>query len=335
MSATADVLHDAVHFLRSMAHANRVDQKGHQNRIGIELVTEDRQHAQQPDHPDQGAALHDQGAAPAAGEIQQDQRGDAYRCSKEGQHGVETGDQVTHYLGKADDVDVHALGLIARANILEQIGKLLVVERLAGGRIGVEQRHMDDAGAKIQGDQLADLAGQLDVATQHFQIPRRASEAVGHDRPTVEAGLGDPLPAGCRRPQRLHEGTVYAGSQVDFVVDLAQGIHVAGVEDCPLAFHRHGDAQGVGHALELILVGEVIEDERVASRDGLEEACVQAQLGGRYGKHHRQQQAQRDEQRTVVEQDTFKHIARLSVEISQRGDCLEAVGYFTNHDDGP
>ncbi|MCY1376158.1 hypothetical protein D9M69_636290 [compost metagenome] len=82
-------------------------------------------------------------------------------------------------------------------------------------------------------------------------------------------------------------------------------------------------------------MGEVIEDERVAGRDGLEEACVQAQLGGRYGKHHRQQQAQRDEQRTVVEQDTFKHIARLSVEISQRGDCLEAVGYFTNHDDGP
>jgi hypothetical protein len=38
--ATADVLHDAIHLLRAMAHADGKHQKGHQHRVRVECVAQ-------------------------------------------------------------------------------------------------------------------------------------------------------------------------------------------------------------------------------------------------------------------------------------------------------
>ncbi|MNZ87056.1 hypothetical protein D3C78_1059030 [compost metagenome] len=42
VGTTPDVLHDAVHLLRAMAKANGEHQKGHQDRIGVQLIAQCR-----------------------------------------------------------------------------------------------------------------------------------------------------------------------------------------------------------------------------------------------------------------------------------------------------
>ncbi|MNZ77106.1 hypothetical protein D3C78_956310 [compost metagenome] len=67
VGAAGDVLHDAVHLLRGVGHADGEDQKRHQHRVRIDGVTEPGDDAQLPDHRDQRAANHQQGAAHATG----------------------------------------------------------------------------------------------------------------------------------------------------------------------------------------------------------------------------------------------------------------------------
>ncbi|MNZ69621.1 hypothetical protein D3C78_879280 [compost metagenome] len=48
--AAADVLHDAVHLLCAMAHADGEHQKRHQHRVRVQFVSQHRQQAHLPDH---------------------------------------------------------------------------------------------------------------------------------------------------------------------------------------------------------------------------------------------------------------------------------------------
>ncbi|MNS43489.1 hypothetical protein D3C72_758950 [compost metagenome] len=50
MGAASDVLHDPVHFLRTVGHADGEHQKRHQNRKRVECITEQGDQAQLPDH---------------------------------------------------------------------------------------------------------------------------------------------------------------------------------------------------------------------------------------------------------------------------------------------
>ncbi|MCY1282274.1 hypothetical protein D9M70_311060 [compost metagenome] len=333
VGAAPDVLHDAVHLLRAMADADGVDQERHQDRVRVQLVAEQRQQAEQPDHPDQGAALHDQRAAPAAGELVEHRRGDQHRHGEERQHRVEPFDQIAHDLGEADDVDVHALGLVLAAQLFERVGEGLVVERLTGLRVEVEQRQVDDGRAQVARHQLADLAGAFDVGAQAVEALGAAVEAVRYYRAAIESLLGDALPAGRRGPQRPHERAVDAGHQVKVVVDLLQGLHVLGGEDVTAlpGRQRHGDAQRVAGALEVLGVFEVRQGEGMVRRDGLEEAGVEAQAAGGDAEQQSQQQADADHQQTVVEQQPFETVAGMLVEIRQRRDGGEAVVGADSH----
>ena len=64
--ASADVLHDAVHLLRAVRHADREHQERHEDREGVELEAEERHEAQLPHDRDQRARDDQRGAAHAA-----------------------------------------------------------------------------------------------------------------------------------------------------------------------------------------------------------------------------------------------------------------------------
>ncbi len=141
---------------------------------------------------------------------------------------------------------VLAAGLVLAAQLLELLREGVVVEALAGGRILVEQRHDQHARLEVPRHQAADDVGALDVLPQLLDVTRSALVAVGHHRAALEALLGHLGPAHRRAPQRLHPGPVHALAEEQLVVDVAQGLQVARVEDVALGvlhYHPHRIAQ--------------------------------------------------------------------------------------------
>ena len=129
--AAADVLHDPVHLLRAVAHADGEDEERHQDRIGIELEAEGRHQAEQPDHGDQRAGHHQRGRAHAAGVEPDDRRGDQRRQGEVQRHLHQAVDQVADQLGEADHVQLGAaVGLDPGADLLDRARELAVVDAL-------------------------------------------------------------------------------------------------------------------------------------------------------------------------------------------------------------
>ncbi|MDT4807728.1 hypothetical protein FQZ97_405810 [compost metagenome] len=89
-----------------MGHADGEDQEGHQHRVGVDGIAQPGDDAQLPDHRDQRAADHQQGAAHAAGVEEDDhQRGD-HGQAEEHHHLDQAVDQVADQLGETDHADL-------------------------------------------------------------------------------------------------------------------------------------------------------------------------------------------------------------------------------------
>ncbi|MNY15055.1 hypothetical protein D3C86_1482520 [compost metagenome] len=131
VSAATDVLHDPVHFLRTVGHANGEHQKRHQNRKRIERVTEQSDQTQLPDHRNHRTQNHQCSAAHATGEGIDDRGGDQRRGTEVHHDQQQTIDQVAHQFGETDDADFdRALALFARLVFRAAVGKLELVTQL-------------------------------------------------------------------------------------------------------------------------------------------------------------------------------------------------------------
>jgi hypothetical protein len=216
-------------------------------------------------------------------------------------------------------VDLHPLARVLVAQRLDLAAELAVVQRLAGFRVVVQQRHVDDAGAEVTRHQLADLARALDVRAHLGQRRGRAVVGVAHHGVAVQAVFGDGHPAGVAGPQRFHERPVHAGQQVDRVAQVAQGLEVLLVED-RLARGRHRDAQRIALAGQVRLVGQVVGDVRVLRRQRLFEAGVELQPAGLPAQQQRGQQADQQHPGAVVEQQPLGPGAGAGVEVFEAGD---------------
>ncbi|MNF67853.1 hypothetical protein D3C84_496810 [compost metagenome] len=194
-----DVLHDSVHFLRAMAHADSKHQKGNQYRIWIELETQQGDQTQLPDHRDHGASHHQEGAASAAGVPEQYRRGNCQRCGEKAEYLLHTSQQVAYHLGKAGDMDADGIALIFLAQLLQSLGQLVIIQHLAISR-GRQQGNVDDAGLLIEGHQLADLAGPLEIASQGIETLWRAVVIIWDYRSAFQPLFGDTYPASTRSP---------------------------------------------------------------------------------------------------------------------------------------
>ncbi|MCY1233687.1 hypothetical protein D9M72_462390 [compost metagenome] len=85
MGPSADVLHDAVHLLRAMAHANGEHQKRHKYRVRIELQPKKPQQPKEPQDRDQRAGHNQQCAAHAPRVDIEDDSADQDRDAEERQ----------------------------------------------------------------------------------------------------------------------------------------------------------------------------------------------------------------------------------------------------------
>ena len=323
--AAAHVLQDAVHLLRAMAHADGKHQEGHEHGVRVERVAQEPQQAQLPHHRHQRTGHHDEGGAHATRVGKQHAGADDQRQREEQAHLAHALDEVAHHLGKADDVDVDALALVLGAQLFQLAAKFAVVQRLAGARVLVEQRHEHDAALEVGRHELADLARAFDIGAHLGHALWAAVVAVAHHRVAVQALFGDGHPARVAGPQRLQEGPVHARHQEQFVVDLAQRFQVLLVEDGALP-GRHGDADGVAAGTKLVALLQEVDDVGVLRRDRLLEAGGQLHAQGLPAEHSRDQQAQQHDPQAVVEEQPLGGRAAARIEVFQaRNDGLGGV----------
>ncbi|MNI21113.1 hypothetical protein D3C73_746180 [compost metagenome] len=243
VGAAANVLQDAVHLLGAMGNTDGENQERHQDRVRVQVVTKYLHQTQQPDHASHRHTHQQQRAAQAAGIEVDKQTGNHYRGAEEQHHRIQAVDQVTDQLAEADDMNADLVAF-QRADLVFQLpGKITVVQRLAGLRIGIEQWRDNHARLAVVGHQVADNAGAHDVATQGRDRFLAAVVIRRHHRTAINALLRHLFPADDGHPQRLHPGTVDTRNQVQRVIDLLQRQQVVGVVDIAgLVFHHNANA---------------------------------------------------------------------------------------------
>ncbi|MCY1443964.1 hypothetical protein D9M71_604070 [compost metagenome] len=226
-----------------MAHADGEHQERHQHRVRVQLVVQQGQQTELPDHRHQRAGHHQHRAAQAAGVPEQHGGGDQDRDGKEQQDLLQAGNQVADFFRETGDVNVDVGVLISAAQGLQLFRKHRVIQRLAVGG-GGQQRHVDDARGLVERHQLPEFIGALHIAPQRFEVGGGAAVVIGNHRAAVEAVLGYGYPARGRCPQRLHVGPVDTRQQVELVTQGLQGFQVLGVVDIAVFVGDH-DAQRV------------------------------------------------------------------------------------------
>ncbi|MNM86194.1 hypothetical protein D3C81_983390 [compost metagenome] len=125
-----------------MGHADGEHQEWHEDRIRIQLIAKLGNQAELPEHRNAGTDEHQGGTAHAARPAEDDQRCDDRGEPEIENHQVEAVEQVADHLGEADDAHLDiGIALRAgelRADVFQLLGKLPVVDRLAGSRVLVE-----------------------------------------------------------------------------------------------------------------------------------------------------------------------------------------------------
>jgi hypothetical protein len=245
--AAADVLHDAVHLLRAVRHADREHEERHEDRVWVELEAQERDQAELPGDGDQ-RARHDQERAAHAVRVGiQNRRRDQRRDGEESHHLAKPVDQLADDLREADDVDPDVRTFMRAAHfLLERARKRGVVDALAGPRVALEQRNEHHARAEVAADQAADDARARDVVPSS-STPRPSRRRRRASPAAAEALLGHLGPAHRRRPERLHPCAVDARRQHQLVADALQRLEVARVEDVAVAI-LDDDAHGVAES---------------------------------------------------------------------------------------
>ena len=212
---------------------------------------------------------------------------------------------------------------------VEHLRQPVIVDALAGARLLVEQRHEDHARLEVAGDQAADDARARDVLLQLLDALRRAVVAVRHHRAAAKALLGHLGPAHAGRPQRLHPRAIDARREKQLVVDLLQHLEVLRIEDVAVGV-LDDDPNGVAEAAQVLLVGQVVLDVRLALRNHLLEARVQHELGrGEVAEHDGDDGAHDHHRQPVVEDEAFEQVARFPVEVRESANhrhLIEIVG---------
>ncbi|MCY1355369.1 hypothetical protein D9M69_417890 [compost metagenome] len=347
MGAQGDVLHDAVHLLRRVGHTDGEDQERHQDRIGVQGIAQPGDDAQLPDHRQQRADDHQQTAAQAAGVGQDDEEGGDHGQAEEGHDAHQAVDQVTHQLGEADDAELdRALPFFARclglgiAGVFEAqaelvfqgAGELVVVHALAASGGLVQQRNHQHGGLEVVGHQAADDTGTGDVLPQLLDAGRRAVVAVGHHRAALEAFLGHFGPAHAGRPEGLHPGTVDAGGEEQFVVNLLEGVEVGRVENVALGILHH-HAHAVAQAAQGLAVLQEVLDVGMTLGNHLLEAGLELQAGnGHVAQQQGHQEDAGHERQPVVEHQALEQVAALRIEVFQIPDYRHRALFNAAHD---
>ncbi|MCY1208694.1 hypothetical protein D9M72_203280 [compost metagenome] len=204
MGAAPHVLHDAVHLLRAVGHADGEHQEGHQDGERVQRVARQRDQPQLPDHGDQRAADHQGGAAHTTGVGVDDEGGDRGGGGEVRHDLQQPVEQVADQLGEADHANPDRPAVLSFVPgpqlVLEHPGERVVVDGLAADRVFLQQRHKDHARLEVIAHQTADNAGAGDVHAQLFDAGGRAVVGIRHHRTALETLFGHFGPAHRRGP---------------------------------------------------------------------------------------------------------------------------------------
>ena len=312
-----------------MGDTDGEDQERYQHRIRIETEAEGVQQTELPDHCDQRGYDHRDGALEATGEPQQQRQGDADGNDEEQRDAQQAIDQIADLLGEANDVDVYirVLRLVLVADLLFQLmGEFLVIEgdllaTVVRVRVGLHQRHVDDARLEVVRHQTPDLPGLENIATQVVEAFRRAVIGLRNDLATSEALLRHLGPANAGAPQRLHIGAVDALNIEDFVMDLTQRLHVL-LGEYVAILRRHGDPHGIAQVGQIIAMLEHVLNVGMPQRDHLFETGRRTNLGRLVKQEHANQQTGQDHCRSVIENQALEKRRRLLLMLGHVGSGL-------------
>ncbi len=215
---------------------------------------------------------------------------------------------VTHLLGKADDLDLEVAVLVQRAHFLfEAIREIEVVELLARRRIGFEQIGDHHRAGIVAGDQRADVAAGDGILAD--TLDARVVERVGGDVPSdhilrLESLFGHPEHTGVRRPQRRDRAPVDAGQEHDRLRDVVELAQARCGPDLAVA-RMHDDDDAVG-AENLVAELEEGADVFVTLRQLLVEAGIHVQPAREHAHHDGEQCQHRQDQPAVREQQPLQ-----------------------------
>ncbi|MNQ77188.1 hypothetical protein D3C85_920480 [compost metagenome] len=201
MGPSADVLHDAVHLLRAMTHANGEHQKRHKYRVRIELQPKKPQQPKEPQDRDQRAGHNQQCAAHAPRVDIEDDSADQDRDAEERQDLPHPLEQVAAELSETSDVETYALRLVLRSQLFQHLRELSVVQGLAGAWILVQERDEHDRRAHVLGDQLTNLSRSRHIRSQFSDRFGRAIKVRRNHRPSLQPLLRNAEPTSRWRPQ--------------------------------------------------------------------------------------------------------------------------------------
>jgi len=146
-AAAADVLHDAVHFLRAVTDADGEDEERDEDGIRIEIETKTGQATELPENGGERAGEDQDGAADAAGEPEDDGGADGDGDGEEEDDLVQIIDEVANHHGEADGADGDALGVVLLLQRADFRAERPVIKRFAGA-VMLQQRDFDDAGGR-------------------------------------------------------------------------------------------------------------------------------------------------------------------------------------------
>ena len=120
-----------------------------------------------------------------------------------------------------------------------------------------------------------------------------------HHRPALETLVGDGLPADPGRPERIHERPVDTWQQVDGVAHMAEGLEVVVVQNGAAGGDDY--RKRVTLALQVILVRQVVVDERAFDRNRAQVAGIQLQVPGGKAEEESDRKAERQDDPAVAE----------------------------------
>ncbi len=295
--------------LHPVTDPDREHQERNKHRVGIQAITKQPQDTHLPEDRDDRDEHGHQRPGDATRVPEQEDGGQNDGDQGEQRNGLDAFDQVTHQLGKADDMDIDV-----RVLLLELLADLFlkltrerpVIDGLAGFRVPLEKRRVDDGRLEVIRDQRADLPGTQDVVAQLFQRIGRAIVTIRNHGPALEPFLGHFLPANIRRPEGLQPGAVNPIEIEHLVGDLLQGLHVLFFEDIPV-FVLHRDPYEVTEVREIVPVLHHIDDVGVLQRDQPLEAGIRLNLDRVIAKKPGQKQEDNQNDRPVIEDQALNH----------------------------
>ncbi len=201
-------------------------------------------------------------------------------------------------------MNLDVVGLVLLPEFFQPFGEVVVINPGPGFGNFFLQRDQDNTGLEIRRHQLPDFTRAFYIESHLVDMGRRTSVIFRDDRTTIQTLLRHPGPTHRGGPHGFHERPIYPRIQEYIVSHLAHDFEVGSIKNgAILGFN--GDAKGVTRTGQLRSIFKKIGNVGMTRRDHLLERGIQGQAGGLITQYQRCQQANQNNDQSIVEEDSF------------------------------